>query len=211
MLAGQNLCRVFNFRRGRAFAPCASFVTEKRSSLKWKMRSKQLLGSLPLAFALTATTSGEDYCPTDSPANQQRGEGEGVSPAPRLTGFRQHVACYRSRLRDSDVEMFRHPADRNVSLWQGSLTKGKGSIQSASSYWFSSAAFCNKNNIYSFYKTSYLNEEVNRTEPFHLASIPCLWSLILSLDRTNYSYFCSILKMTELFFNVYGKQQQLSL
>ncbi len=35
-LAGQNLGRAFNFRHGRAFAPCTSFITQKLHNLKWK-------------------------------------------------------------------------------------------------------------------------------------------------------------------------------
>jgi hypothetical protein len=33
-------------------AQCASFITEKRTNLKWKSQFKQLLGYLLLAFAL---------------------------------------------------------------------------------------------------------------------------------------------------------------
>ncbi len=39
---------------------------------------------------------------------------------------------------------------------------------------FRSAAFIIASIIYFFYKTNYLNEEVNRTKPSHLASV--LWS-----------------------------------
>ncbi len=51
-LAGQNLGRVFNFRYGHVCTTCASNVTTKLPNLKWKTRLKQLLVSLPLAFAL---------------------------------------------------------------------------------------------------------------------------------------------------------------
>ncbi len=44
-LTERNLGGVFNFRHLRMFA------TAKRTNLKWKAWSKQLLGSLPLAFA----------------------------------------------------------------------------------------------------------------------------------------------------------------
>ncbi len=39
--------------------------------------------------------------------------------------------------------------------------------------WFISAPSCTENSIYLFYKTSYLNEEVNCTEPSTSVSIPC--------------------------------------
>jgi hypothetical protein len=47
--AGLNLGQVFNFRQGREFAPCSSFITVKQPNLKWNTRSKQLLGE---AFTL---------------------------------------------------------------------------------------------------------------------------------------------------------------
>jgi hypothetical protein len=50
--SGQNLGRVFNFRYGRMCTTCTSYITTKLSNLKWKTWPKQLLGSLPLAFAL---------------------------------------------------------------------------------------------------------------------------------------------------------------
>jgi len=45
-LAGWSLGQIFNFRRGRAFAPCTSFITEKLSNLKMKTQLKQRLGYL---------------------------------------------------------------------------------------------------------------------------------------------------------------------
>ncbi len=57
-------------------------------------------------------------------------------------------------------------------LDQGSLTEGEGSVQLTSL--FRLAPFCIENIIYVCYKTSYLKEEVNCTEPFPLVSIPCL-------------------------------------
>ncbi len=51
-LAGQNLGRVFNFRYGRLCTTCTSHITTKVPNVKWKIWPKQLLGSLPLAFAL---------------------------------------------------------------------------------------------------------------------------------------------------------------
>jgi hypothetical protein len=38
--------------KGRTFAPCTTFITEKLPNLKWKTWPKQLLGSLSLTFAL---------------------------------------------------------------------------------------------------------------------------------------------------------------
>jgi len=51
-LSGQNQGQVFNFRHGSSVAPCIYFTTEKLPNLKLKTGSKQLLGSLLLAFAL---------------------------------------------------------------------------------------------------------------------------------------------------------------
>jgi hypothetical protein len=51
-LAGQNLGQVFNFIHGRAFALCTFFTLVKRSNLMLKTWPKQLLGYLPLAFAI---------------------------------------------------------------------------------------------------------------------------------------------------------------
>jgi len=49
----------------------------------------------------------------------------------------------------------------------------------SNSYWF-----INANIIYFFTKTSYLNEEVNRTEPSTSVSVPCcilsMWSTFLA-------------------------------
>ncbi len=51
-LAGQNLGWVFNFRYEHVWTTCTSYITTELPNLKWKTRPKQLLGSLPLAFAL---------------------------------------------------------------------------------------------------------------------------------------------------------------
>jgi hypothetical protein len=51
-LSGQNLGRVFNSRLGRACMHCAIAYITKQPNLKLKTWHKQLLGSLPLAFAL---------------------------------------------------------------------------------------------------------------------------------------------------------------
>jgi hypothetical protein len=53
---GQNLGRVFNSRLGRAGICCAISYITKRPNLKLKTQPKELLGSLPLAFALPALT-----------------------------------------------------------------------------------------------------------------------------------------------------------
>ncbi len=58
-LSGQNLGRVFNFRYGRVCTTCTSYITTKQPILNWKTRPKQLLGSLPLAFALPKLGSKE--------------------------------------------------------------------------------------------------------------------------------------------------------
>jgi hypothetical protein len=51
-LTGQNLARVFNFRRGRACLCHATAFIQKQLSLKVKTRPPQPLGYLPLAFFL---------------------------------------------------------------------------------------------------------------------------------------------------------------
>jgi hypothetical protein len=56
---------------------------------------------------------------------------------------------------------------------QGSLTEGKHSVRLTSLYYFRSAPNYIENTIYLFNKTSYLNEEVNLTEPFPLVML-CL-------------------------------------
>ncbi len=62
---------------------------------------------------------------------------------------------------------------------QGSLTEGKAQYgQPPFTNKLRSAAFCIENIIYLCYKTSYLNVEVNCTEPSPSVSIPC--HLILS-------------------------------
>jgi hypothetical protein len=53
-LRGQNLGRVFNSRLYRGCVCCAIAYLTKWTSLKLKIQPKQLLGSLPLAFALPA-------------------------------------------------------------------------------------------------------------------------------------------------------------
>jgi hypothetical protein len=54
---------------------------------------------------------------------------------------------------------------------QGTLTEGEDSVQFTSL--FRSAAFDTTNTNF-FYETSYLNEEVNRTDPFPSVRVPCL-------------------------------------
>ncbi len=51
-LTGQNLGRVFNSRLERVCIYCTSACMTKRPNIKLKTEPKQLLGSLPLAFAL---------------------------------------------------------------------------------------------------------------------------------------------------------------
>ncbi len=51
-LTGQNLGRVFNSRLGLACIYHANAYVTKQPNLKLKTRPKQLLDSLPLAFAL---------------------------------------------------------------------------------------------------------------------------------------------------------------
>ncbi len=51
-LAGQNLWRVFNFRRAHLYAAHLRCYQVKRANLKMKTRHKQLFGSLPLDIAL---------------------------------------------------------------------------------------------------------------------------------------------------------------
>jgi hypothetical protein len=61
-LTGQNQGRVFNSRLSRACIGYAIVHITKQPNLKLKTRPKQLLGSLPLAFALPAWTfcNGEE-------------------------------------------------------------------------------------------------------------------------------------------------------
>jgi hypothetical protein len=59
---------------------------------------------------------------------------------------------------------------------QGILTGGKGSVQMTSLYYTVNISFFNTENIFSFYKTSYRNEEVNRTEPFPSVRVSCFIS-----------------------------------
>jgi hypothetical protein len=57
---------------------------------------------------------------------------------------------------------------------QGSLTEREGSVQLASLYLVDYiSSFLNGNIIFLFDKTSYLNEEVNCTEPSPSVRIPC--------------------------------------
>ncbi len=59
----------------------------------------------------------------------------------------------------------------------GILLKGKARYSSPPcTDWFRSAAFDIENIIYFFYKTSYLNEEVNCTEPYPSVSVPVIIS-----------------------------------
>jgi hypothetical protein len=58
-------------------------------------------------------------------------------------------------------------------LMQGSLTKGKVSVQLISLYQLISC-FLKLKIVFTFvYKTSYLNEEVNCTEPSPSVGVPC--------------------------------------
>jgi hypothetical protein len=59
-LTEQNLGQVFNFRHWCMLTLRTSFTTAKRTNLKWKTWSKQLLGSLPLAFAWQRVCCGSD-------------------------------------------------------------------------------------------------------------------------------------------------------
>jgi hypothetical protein len=63
--------------------------------------------------------------------------------------------------------------------YQGSLIEGEGSVHFAGANKYITAPFCNENIIFTFYKTHYLNEEVNCTEPALLVRIP--WSSPLVL------------------------------
>jgi hypothetical protein len=63
----------------------------------------------------------------------------------------------------------------NYYMKQGTLTEEEGSVQLTSLYYFRSATFDTANNyLLLFYKTSYLKEEVNCTEPFPSVSILCM-------------------------------------
>ncbi len=57
-LTGQNLGRVFNFRRGRACLCHAIAFIQKQPSLKLKTRPLKSLGSVPLAFVFLDLTRG---------------------------------------------------------------------------------------------------------------------------------------------------------
>ncbi len=59
-------------------------------------------------------------------------------------------------------------------LAQGSLTEGEGSVQLTSLYLLVQIAFMLQLLFNFFYKTSYLNEEVNSTEPSPSVSFPWL-------------------------------------
>jgi hypothetical protein len=65
-LTERNLGRVFNSTSGRSFAMHLCCYEAKQPNLKLKTRSKQLLGSLPLAFALPenlySSDITQDYC-----------------------------------------------------------------------------------------------------------------------------------------------------
>jgi hypothetical protein len=68
-----------------------------------------------------------------------------------------------------------HPDIRCKMSNQGSLTEREGLVQLTSfTSEFRSAPFYIENIIYNFYKTSYINEEVNCTETSHSVSFP--WS-----------------------------------
>jgi hypothetical protein len=55
-LTGRNLGRVFNSRLGHACMCCAIAYIIKQPNLNLKNGARQLLGSLPLAFALSGQT-----------------------------------------------------------------------------------------------------------------------------------------------------------
>ena len=54
-IAGQDLGRVFYFRRGHAFAPCSSFLPSKLPNLRWKTKPKTTLRLSPLSFRAAQT------------------------------------------------------------------------------------------------------------------------------------------------------------
>ncbi len=59
-LIGRNLGRVCKSRLGHAFVKCHAIAYKSKGpNLKLKTRPKQLLGSLPLAFALPDLTHSE--------------------------------------------------------------------------------------------------------------------------------------------------------
>jgi len=84
-------------------------------------------------------------------------------------------AIFRSTLRQRRKTFF--SASQSI---QGSLTEGEGSTKEtllngkAYTNLFRLAPFYTENIIYIFSKTSYLNEEVNGTEPSPSVSIPLL-------------------------------------
>jgi hypothetical protein len=53
------LGQVFNFRYGCVCTPCTIYTKTELPNLKWKTQPKQLLGSLPLAFALPVESLNE--------------------------------------------------------------------------------------------------------------------------------------------------------
>jgi hypothetical protein len=63
---------------------------------------------------------------------------------------------------------------------QGTLTEGEDSVHLTSLFfYFRSAAFIFEN-IFTSKKTGYLNEEVNRTDPFPLVRVP--WPRVLTIS-----------------------------
>jgi hypothetical protein len=66
------------------------------------------------------------------------------------------------------------PLGRNYSPGQGTLPEGEGSVRLTSlCLLVCIISFYIENIIFPFYKTSYPNEEVNRTEPSPSVSFPC--------------------------------------
>jgi hypothetical protein len=64
MLAGLNLGQVFNSRSGCLLAIHLIYIGTKRRNLELKTRYKQLLGSLPLAFALPGSSQQKSFLAT---------------------------------------------------------------------------------------------------------------------------------------------------
>ena len=74
----------------------------------------------------------------------------------------------------SDFLFIACSAKTKVNNVQGSLTEREGSVRLTSLHLpVYTSLFKTENIIYLCYKTSYLNEEVNCTEPFPSVSIPC--------------------------------------
>jgi hypothetical protein len=61
-LTGQNLGRVYKFRRGCVYVVYSFFIWAKQPNLKLKTRPKQLLGYLPLDIALPDHIDNSNCC-----------------------------------------------------------------------------------------------------------------------------------------------------